>query len=73
MSSPESPSTAKKIRNVTVLVLIVLVILFALFFALDRAGVLELPFLPRETKETEAYSVWIADGTVPASEEEATA
>ncbi len=69
MSASESPSTAKKIRNLAALVLIVLVVLFTLFFALDRAGVLELPFLPREEKSTEPYSVVIADGSVPASEE----
>ena len=49
---PEKPSALRRARNILYLIVIALAIVFAVLFALDRAGVIRLGFLPRESNDT---------------------
>ncbi|MBR5410657.1 MAG: hypothetical protein IK104_08285 [Clostridia bacterium] len=48
----EKPSALKRARNILYIIVIVLAITFAVLFALDRAEIIRLSFLPRESNDT---------------------
>ena len=48
----EKPSAFKRVRNILYIIVIVLSITFAVLFALDRAEIIHLSFLPRESNDT---------------------